>query len=184
VGRRTALSVLFLTPAFVLVVTLTIMPLVMSLGLSFVHWDISNRVAGIRWAGLSQWARLIGDKHFHLVLLNTLLYFLVGIPVQYTIGLTLARALDKQRRKKDWLRIFFLVPMMLSPVVVAFVVGRVMFNEAVGPINAALRAAGLPPAPWLTDSAWAFATVLIVDTVGTLLHARPAGRAERTFERD
>jgi hypothetical protein len=37
--------------------------------------------------------------------------------------------------------------MMLSPVVVAFVVGRVMFNEAVGPINAGLMAAGLPGYP-------------------------------------
>jgi multiple sugar transport system permease protein len=163
-GRRTALSVLFLTPAFVLVVTLTIMPLIMSLGLSFVQWDISNRLAGIRWAGLSHWARLLSDRHFHAVLLNTLLYFAIGIPLQYALGLALARALDRLRRKKDWLRIFFLVPMMLSPVVVAFVVGRVMFNEAVGPVNAGLRAAGLPPAPWLTDSVWAFATVLIVDT--------------------
>ena len=85
-GRRTALSVLFLTPAFVLVVVLTIMPLVMSLGLSFVHWDISNRVAGIRWAGLRHWARLICDKHFHHVLLNTILYFAIGIPVQFLLG--------------------------------------------------------------------------------------------------
>ena len=34
--------------------------------------------------------------------------------------------------------------MMLSPVVVAFIVGRVMFNEAVGPINAGLMRGGLP----------------------------------------
>src|SRR5690606_37990657 len=65
---------------------------------------------------------------------------------------------------QNWLRILFLVPMMLSPVVVAFIVGRVMFNEAVGPINAGLVALGLPAVPWLTNSVSAFVTVLIVDT--------------------
>ena len=76
------------------------------------------------------------------MLLTTLLYFVIGIPCPFRIGLGFARSLDRARRQQDWLRILFLVPMMLSPVVVAFVVGRVMFNEAVGPINAGLVAAG------------------------------------------
>jgi len=147
-----------------MVVLLSIFPLVMSLGLSFVYWDISNPLRGIRWAGLDHWARLIGDAHFHRVLLNTLLYVFVGIPVQYGLGLLLARAVDRQRRARNFVRVVFLVPMMLSPVVVAFVVGRVMFNEAVGPVNAALQAIGAAPVPWLTTSYLAFVTVLIVDT--------------------
>ena len=62
------------------------------------------------------------------------------------------------------LRVFFLIPMMMSPVVVAFIVGRVMFNEAVGPINAGLHALGMAGVPWLGNSVMAFLTVLIVDT--------------------
>jgi multiple sugar transport system permease protein len=151
-------------PAVLMVVLLSIFPLVMSLGLSFVYWDIANPLRGIRWAGLDHWARLIGDAHFHRVLLNTLLYVFVGIPVQYGLGLLLARAVDRQRRARNFVRVVFLVPMMLSPVVVAFVVGRVMFNEAVGPVNAALQAIGVAPVPWLTTSYLAFITVLIVDT--------------------
>jgi multiple sugar transport system permease protein len=162
--RKSLLPLAFITPAFVLVIALTIIPLLSSLALSFLYWDLGNRMAPVRWAGLSHWARLFTDRHFHYVLLNTLLYFGIGIPIQFLIGLALARSLDRARRQRNWLRILFLVPMMLSPVVVAFVVGRVMFNEAVGPINAGLTAIGLPAVPWLTNSVGAFATVLIVDT--------------------
>ena len=162
--KRTALPLVFITPAFVLVVALTIIPLFASLALSFLHWDFGNRMAPVRWAGLEHWSRLLTDRHFHYVLFTTLCYFVVGIPMQFFIGLALARALDRARRQQNWLRILFLIPMMLSPVVVAFVVGRVMFNEAVGPINAGLVALGLSPVPWLTSSIGAFITVLLVDT--------------------
>lgn len=158
------LGLIFLTPALLLVFFLSIFPLLMSLGLTFVHWNISNPASGIRWAGLSHWARLWDDGHFHVVLRNTLLYVAVGIPLQYGLGLLLAAALDREIRGRNWLRVLFLVPMMMSPVVVAFMVGRVMFNEAVGPINAALQVLGFGGVPWLTDSVFAFFTVILVDT--------------------
>jgi multiple sugar transport system permease protein len=164
-GNRTnRLGYIFLAPGVALVVALSIFPLVMSLGLSFVFWDMANPVSGIRFAGATHWLRLFGDEHFFIVLRNTILYVIVGIPTQYFLGLMLARALDRQIRARRVLRVFFLVPMMLSPVVVAFVVGRVMFNEAVGPINAALKAIGMAPVPWLSDSLGSFITVLLVDT--------------------
>jgi multiple sugar transport system permease protein len=162
--RRIRLGYGFLAPGILLVLVLSIFPLVMSLGLTFVYWDMANPLSGIRWAGLQHWRRLFTDEHFFIVLRNTILYVLIGIPAQYGLGLLLARALDRQIRARRFLRVFFLVPMMMSPVVIAFIVGRVMFNEAVGPINAALQAAGLSPVPWLTDSFMAFLTVLIVDT--------------------
>jgi len=162
--RTNRLGYVFLAPGVALVLALSIFPLLMSLALTFVYWDMANPISGIRWAGLDQWGRLFGDEHFFIVLRNTILYVVIGIPVQYGLGLMLARALDRQIRARNALRVFFLVPMMLSPVVVAFVVGRVMFNEAVGPINAALKAMGAAPVPWLSDSFASFITVLLVDT--------------------
>ena len=145
--RTNRLGYVFLAPGVALVLALSIFPLLMSLALTFVYWDMANPISGIRWAGLDQWGRLFGDEHFFIVLRNTILYVVIGIPAQYGLGLMLARALDRQIRARNTLRVFFLVPMMLSPVVVAFVVGRVMFNEAVGPINAALKAMGAAPVP-------------------------------------
>ena len=155
---------LFIAPPLVFVVVLAIFPLLMSLGLSFVYWDIANPLRGIRWAGLDHWARLFSDAHFHRVLLNTVLYVLLGIPAQFMIGLALAVILNSEIQGRNWLRVLFLVPMMLSPVVVSFVVGRVLFNEAVGPVNMAIAALGGGTVPWLSNNVLAFVTVLIVDT--------------------
>jgi multiple sugar transport system permease protein len=161
-GDRRA-AALFLLPPLLVVVILSIFPLAMSLGLSFANWNIANPAGGITWAGLAHWRRLFTDAHFHRVALNTLLYVLIGVPIQYGLGLLLAVVLNREIRARAYIRLFFLLPMMLSPVAISFIVGRVLFNEAVGPVNDMLRATGLPAVPWLTDSSLAFVTVLIVD---------------------
>ena len=161
-GDRHAAAV-FLTPPLLLVIVMALFPLVMSLGLSFVHWNLSNPAAGVRFAGVDHWARLFEDSHFHRVALNTILYVVFGVPIQYGLGLLLAVVLNSEIRARNFFRVLFLLPMMLSPIAISFVVGRVMFNEAAGPVNDLLISVGLEPVPWLSDNALAFATVLIVD---------------------
>ena len=157
-------AAVFLLPPTLLVVMMAIFPLFMSLGLAFVHWNIANPSAGISWAGLTHWSRLIEDDHFHRVARNTILYLIIGVPIQYGLGLTLAVVLNNEIRAKAFFRLLFLLPMMLSPVAIAFIVGRVMFNEALGPVNQILEAMGMDPVPWLTNSFLALITVIIVDT--------------------
>jgi multiple sugar transport system permease protein len=154
---------LFLLPPIALVVVLAMFPLVMSFGLSFVNWNISNPAAGIVFVGFANWVRLLGDAHFQRVLLNTLLYVIVGVPLQYGLGLTLAVILNSEIRARNLLRTLFLLPMMLSPVAVSLVVGKILFNEDVGPINDLITRLGLEPVPWLTNGTMAFVTVLLVD---------------------
>ena len=62
--RRSLVPVLFVAPALLLVIVLTIIPLLSSLALSFLNWDFGNRMAPVRWAGLSHWARLFSDSIF------------------------------------------------------------------------------------------------------------------------
>ena len=162
-GDRRAGAV-FIAPPLILVGVMAIFPLVMSLGLSFVHWNLSNPDAGVQFAGFDHWARLFEDTHFHGVARNTVLYVLVGVPIQYGLGLMLAVVLNAEIRARNFFRVLFLLPMMLSPIAISFVVGRVMFNEAAGPVNDLLIRFGMDPVPWLSDSLFAFVTVLIVDT--------------------
>ncbi|MEZ5666090.1 MAG: sugar ABC transporter permease [Alphaproteobacteria bacterium] len=162
-GDRRAAGV-FIAPPLALVIVMAIFPLVMSLGLSFVHWNLSNPDAGIAFAGVDHWARLFEDTHFHGVALNTVLYVIVGVPIQYGLGLLLAVVLNAEIKARNFFRVLFLLPMMLSPIAISFVVGRVMFNEAAGPVNDLLIRSGIAPVAWLSDSVLAFVTVLIVDT--------------------
>lgn len=155
--------VVFLLPPALIVVVLAIFPLIMSLGLSFVNWNISNPEAGVTFVGLSNWIRLLGDTHFQRVAINTFLYVLIGVPIEFGLGLLLAVVLNGEIRARNFFRTLFLLPMMLSPVAVSLVVGKILFNQDVGPINDMLHEMGIAPVPWLTNSVMAFVTVLIVD---------------------
>jgi len=161
-GRRERL--IFIGPPVALVIGLAIFPLLSSLGLSLVYWDFANPDAGVRWAGLSHWARLFEDEHFHYVARTTILYMVVAVPLQYVLGLVLALVLNEELRARRFFRAFFLLPMMLSPVAIAFIVGRMMFNEAMGPINDLLRHLSLSPVMWLTSGPLAVLTIILVDT--------------------
>lgn len=154
---------LFLLPPVALVIALSIFPLIVSLGISFCNWDASNPAAGVSFSGLQNWIRLLGDSHFWHVTINTFLYVVIGVPIEYALGLVLAIVLNREMRSRNLFRTLFLLPMMLSPVAVALVVGRILFNEDVGPINDILHHLGIAPVPWLTDNTMAFVTVLIVD---------------------
>jgi len=142
--RRAA--AIFLMAPLTLVIVMAIFPLVMSLGLAFVHWNVANPAAGVTWAGLDHWSRLGHDDHFHRVALNTVLYVVIGVPIQYGLGLMLAVVLNEELKAKAFFRLLFLLPMMLSPVAISFIVGRVMFNEALGPINYVQIEMGVPDA--------------------------------------
>ncbi len=155
---------LFLAPAVLIVLVLSIFPLFASLAISFLNWNFNDMAAGFKWVGLLNWGRLISDEHFHKVFVNTLLYVVIGVPLQYVIGLVLALVLHQEIRGRRFFRVLFLVPMMLSPVAVAYVLGRMTFNESQGPVNDLLWYLHIPPVHWMTQFPTAFFTIAIVDS--------------------
>jgi multiple sugar transport system permease protein len=158
-GRRA-----FLTPAVAIVLVLSIVPLVASLALSFTFYNFANRQSPFTFAWLQQWQRLLGDEHFHTVARNTLAFVAIAVPAQYVLGLVLAVILAQDIRGRRFFRLLFLVPLMLSPVAVAYVLGRMLFNESQGPVNDLLVTLGVEPMSWLTGSPLALITIAIVDT--------------------
>ena len=85
------------------------------------------------------------------------------VPTQLVLGMALALSLNNIQVGRKFFRTWFLLPMMLSPVVVAFIAGRMMFQEDIGPINYFLRGLGVDGIPWLTDPNWSMVTLIIVD---------------------
>lgn len=155
---------LFLAPAVILILALSIFPLIASLGMSFLYWNFSRPEEGFTFAGLAHWGKLFTDNHYHVVFRNTLAYVLIGVPFQYLVGLGLALLLNQQLKGTRFFRTLFLVPMMLSPVAVAYLLGRMTFNESQGPMNDLLLWIGLRPVSWLTSSPQAFFTIAMVES--------------------
>lgn len=150
---------LLITPPLAFFFALSLVPLLLTLGLSLTSVDLSGQGS---FVGLGNYARLLGDDIFIEGYLNTLQYALIGVPVQYALGLLLAVTVSQFQAGRRALRLIMLVPLMVAPLVVGFI-WKTLLDSRLGPIDDLLRHINLG-LPWLTDPTLAFVSILIVDT--------------------
>jgi multiple sugar transport system permease protein len=153
---------LFLTPAAILILLLSIFPLLFSLALTFVSWDLSRLQGGIRFNGLDNFISLAKDADFWNTVRVTLTFVIGAVALEYGLGLGVALLLNQQVRFRRFFRVVFLIPMMLTPAAVGYL-GRMLFNEGIGPINDIIKHLGGPIVPWVTSPVLALPTLMLVD---------------------
>ena len=159
---RTA-SRAFLMPTVLLILALSVFPLVFSLVLAFMSWDLSRLEGGVRFIGLKNFATLVTDPRFWNTARNTIFFVFGAVGLQYCLGLGLALLLNQDIRGRRFFRVAFLIPMMLTPAAVAYV-GRMLFNESMGPINDIIKHLGGPVIPWLSNPRLAMPSLILLDT--------------------
>ncbi len=92
----------------------------------------------------------------------TLLYVLVGIVVQFTLGLGLAYLLTQGLPGQRFFRVVFLLPMMITPVGVAYMF-RMLTDTGKGPLQPVWAALGLSSFSWVNDPWGARVAVMVGD---------------------
>ncbi len=150
----------FLAPALLLYALFTAFPVARALILS-----LQRNVDGeIRWAGLGQYQRLLGDDIFKQALFNTGIFLVIQVPIMLVTALLLAVALNSRRFAfRDVFRSAYFLPSIMSLVAVG-VLFRVLLNEDLGLVNYLLRSIGLESVPWITHPWWAKVTVMLILT--------------------
>lgn len=161
--RDRGASYAFLMPTILLILVLSIFPLIFSLVLAFMSWDLSRLEGGVRFVGLQNFITLINDSRFWNTARVTIIFVVGSVTLQYVLGLGLAMLLNQEIRFRRFFRVAFLVPMMLTPAAVGYV-GRMLFNEGQGPINDIIKHLGGPTIPWLSNSAMALPSLILLDT--------------------
>jgi multiple sugar transport system permease protein len=96
-------------------------------------------------------------------LVNTLLYVAVGVSVQFALGLGLALLCAQPIRGRNFFRVLFFVPLMVTPVGIAYTF-RMLADMQKGPFAPLLRAFGVSEWSWATEAWSARLMVLIGDT--------------------
>jgi multiple sugar transport system permease protein len=114
--------------------------------------------------GFENWGRLFSDNNFHIVLRNTVVFVLGSVMLQYVLGLGLAILLNVDIKARRFFRISLLLPMMMSPVAVSYVIGKMLFSESFGPINDLLSLVGLPIFTWTLSSSKSMLVLVLIDT--------------------
>lgn len=153
---------LFLAPAAIILAAALIYPIGYVIYASFLDWNPSQRIGEAAYVGLKNYSKLLGDGAFRESLWVTLKFAAVVVTAEMIIGVGLALLLDRNIRGMSLLRTLFILPMMVAPIVVGLM-WRYMYHPTIGIFNRTLTSLGFEPVPWLSDSDWAFAAVVIAD---------------------
>jgi multiple sugar transport system permease protein len=96
-------------------------------------------------------------------LITTLLYVVLGVAVQFLLGLGLALLCGRPIRGRNIFRVLFFVPLMLTPVGIAYTF-RMLADMQKGPFAPLVRSFGVGEWSWATEAWSARLMVLVGDT--------------------
>lgn len=116
------LPVLLMTPAMLLIAGVMVMPLGFGFFLSFFDFSFSGFSILDDFAGLQNYARVLGDATARRSLLNTLLFSAGAITLEFVIGTIIAVFLFHLSRLAGALiRPLITIPLLISPIVVGLI---------------------------------------------------------------
>lgn len=151
---------MFMAPAFVIMAVALFYPLMYMIYGSFRDWDPSQQLAQTDFVGLANYSKLLVDEAFWESVSVTLTFASVVVGFEMVIGVGLALLLDRNLRGMSVLRTLFILPMMVSPVVVGLM-WRFMYHPTDGTFNRWLEALGFEGVDWLGQHA--LLSVIIAD---------------------
>ncbi|HEX6507912.1 MAG TPA: sugar ABC transporter permease [Chloroflexota bacterium] len=151
----------FVIPAVLVLLLLNIFPLIYSIALSFSNVSTDNGLS-FGTATLDNWRILLNDSSFWDSLKFTILFVVLAVTIEYFIGFGLALLLWRPIRFGGFFRVLFSIPMMLAPVAIGFMF-RMIYDQSNGPVDGVLQGIGVNQVPWLAESKWAVASVIIMD---------------------
>jgi multiple sugar transport system permease protein len=133
---------LFILPAVTLTLAVVIFPTIFGLYVSFTDWQL-NDPRGRDFNGVDNFRAIFGDRRFWNALRNNFVFVGIGVPFQYLIALGLALLLNQQIRGRKLFRVVFLLPFMMSPVAVGWMIGNSIMEGNWGVLPEVLRGFGI-----------------------------------------
>ncbi|CAM5431471.1 Sugar ABC transporter permease OS=Streptomyces tendae OX=1932 GN=GUR47_05750 PE=3 SV=1 [Streptomyces tendae] len=156
--RETGTAWAFVSPAVLIVLGLSIVPVVWSLLLSF---QASDLVTPSRWVGLDNYRALAQDPNFSQAVRNTLLYTVLYVPLSLLLGLALAMVLNQRIRFVGLYRTLIFVPFVLSATAQGVLFSFILDPEF-GAANSVLHRLGVSSQGFLSDPSQALLVLVAI----------------------
>ncbi|MFI7296051.1 carbohydrate ABC transporter permease [Streptomyces sp. NPDC050121] len=152
--EREGAAWVFLSPWVLGASVLTLLPMAVSLYLSFTDYDLFNAP---RWVGLRNYTQMFTeDPRYWRSVLTTLTYVVVAVPLQLVLALVVALALKNMKRGKGFYRSAFYAPSLLGASMSIALVWRALFNDG-GTVDNVLGTGG-----WINKPGWALLAVALL----------------------
>ncbi len=158
-AQRNIVGYIFVAPALLFFVIFVLIPLVLSLVLSFFQTDMF--FMDMEFIRLDNFKRVFQDSLFWRSIVNILLYTLMAVPLNVICSLVLASLVNTRLSGAKVFRVLFYLPSITSSVA-ASTVWLWLMNPSYGLLNNILNAIGLPSATWLSHSKTALASVTLI----------------------
>jgi multiple sugar transport system permease protein len=161
-ARREWTAYLFNLPGMILFAFLVAYPVWTSFNLSFREWDILGTEKP--FVGLQNYREVIGDETFWSSIAHSVYFVLGSVPITMAIALGLALLLNSKIRGLGLFRTAYYLP-VLTPLVIAAIIWKWVYNADFGLANYYLEKLGLIDQPllWLADKRLAMPAVIVMN---------------------
>lgn len=161
--KETLTGICFILPGFLGFLIFILIPVIMSLGISFTEWNFLKGWGAIEFTGIKNFLNLFKDDWFLVSFRNNIAFTAVTVPVLLFLGLVLADLINRHMYGGTAVRIMIFIPYIASVVAVC-TVWQVMLQPSYGPVNEFLRSIGISnPPKWLVDEKWALVAIMIMN---------------------
>ncbi|CAG7646495.1 carbohydrate ABC transporter permease [Paenibacillus allorhizosphaerae] len=157
-ARQNLVYIAFVAPAALFFTLIVLVPFVRAIVFSFQDWNgISSN---IRWAGWSNYAKLLQDTGFMKSFAFTAKFVVITTVLLNLFGLLLALVLNMALKSRNVLRTAFFLPYVIGPVIIGFI-WQFIITQLFGEIGAATGWT-LFMKNWLSLPNYAFWSLVIV----------------------
>ena len=148
----------FLLPALIIYVVFFMIPMIVSVPLSFTTFDFES----IRFTGLENYKIFFTEHSLNIGIKNSIIYALVTTVFKVAGSFLLALILTGNIQGKTYIKLITFFPQMVSTIAIGMVFSS-MLHPTKGVINQALASVGLNKVDWLGNPNIALWTVMFVD---------------------
>jgi multiple sugar transport system permease protein len=152
--EREGAAWVFLSPWVLGAIVLTLLPMAVSLYLSFTDYDLFSPP---KWVGLRNYVQMFTeDPRYWRSVVTTVTYVVIAVPLQLALALVVALALKGMKRGKAFYRSAFYAPSLLGASMSIALVWRAVFNDG-GTVDNLFGTGG-----WVNKPGWALLAVALL----------------------
>ena len=153
------IAFLLLLPAIVIFLFFKWIPIIASVVLSFVKWDI---LTPPEFVGLAHFKNLALDPLFRAYLMNNLYYVLFYFGLGFVLPIILAVFCNEIGKGHGLLKFCYLLPVFV-PSAAVFLLWRWIYNPDFGLVNSFLARLEINGPDWLSSTSWVKPSLIVMD---------------------
>lgn len=161
--REHLIGLLFVFPALLIILGITLQPVLSTFYLSFFEASLSKTAANV-FIGFKNYLDLLADRVFWVTIQRTLYFTLVSVGLELVLGLGIAQLIQSRPLGWQFLRVSLIIPWAV-PTIVNGTMWRWIYNADYGALNGLLTQLGIIDRyiPWLTQPRVAMNLVILAD---------------------